>query len=285
MEQVITREWILNDVTYLTRHLRSEPEPGLPVLLMLHGFMGDGRAFAHLMEPLGKVCNPVAVDLLGHGRSEKAYDPGRYAEEIQLDDLQELVEQLTLGSGAHPLFLYGYSMGGRLALKLALRNPDMFSGLILESTHYGITDEEERKYRRRLDARRAQQIENDFGSFLSNWEELPLFESPLPGDQKRDQAYRDMQRSQDPRTLSASLRGFGAGEMSPVMEQLSQLETPLLFIAGSEDEKYVRIADTMTQLAPQAIKKIIPAGHRVHLDNPSVLLDEITNFIENQSLT
>lgn len=113
----------------------------LPYLLMLHGFMGDRRVFDHLVDELCEICNPITVDLLGHGQSSKPTDPQRYHEDKQIKDIVNLTQKLNIS----PLFLYGYSMGGRLALKTAVQYPGLFQGFIFEGTTNGIPEKEKRK--------------------------------------------------------------------------------------------------------------------------------------------
>src|SRR5699024_8872287 len=231
----------------------------LPRLLMLHGFMGDHRVFNHLMDGLSKFCNPVTVDLMGHGRSSKPANPERYYEKQQVDDLATLIGQLDIS----PLFLHGYSMGGRLALKTALAHPDLFRGLILESTNCGITDDQERKHRRQTDCQRANRITDNFEHFLRHWQQLPLFKSPGPVDLKLREKYAAIQQSQSPEAIAASLRGFGSGRMQPYCGELSRLQLPALLMAGSADEKYQQINQALVQKLPNAHFSSIQAGHRI----------------------
>jgi 2-succinyl-6-hydroxy-2,4-cyclohexadiene-1-carboxylate synthase len=249
----------------------------LPYVLMLHGFMGDHRVFDHLVEELSESCNPVAVDLLGHGASSKPADPLRYNENNQMDDIVAIINTLNLD----PVFLYGYSMGGRLALKTALHRPTLFNGLVLESTNCGISDPQKRKNRQKVDAARAQKIEEDFEQFLSNWNRLDLFKSPAPIEDTLVRKYQDIQLEQSPKALSASLFGFGTGSMSPVCNQLEKLDLPVLLIAGSEDEKYQQINRSLVDQIPNATFSSIKAGHRTHLDNPAAVISEIHNFLED----
>ncbi len=267
----------INGVIYGTKVHQNVDS--LPYLFMLHGFMGDGHVFDHLTDNLCKACNPVTVDLLGHGKSKKVHDPDRYGEEQQIADIIELVEQTVDTSPT----LYGYSMGGRLALKTALQAPEAFAGLILESTNYGIMDDGKRADRRQADARRAREIRKNYPAFLAEWEQLPLFKSPLKTDEKLENSYKKIHLSQDPKAMAASLVGFGTGNMKPVCEAITHYKNPAMIIAGTGDQKYMKISQSLTSYFDQALFCPIPAGHRVHLDNPLQLCRELSHFI-NQNL-
>ncbi|HEX6982746.1 MAG TPA: 2-succinyl-6-hydroxy-2,4-cyclohexadiene-1-carboxylate synthase [Balneolaceae bacterium] len=263
----------VNNVNYACKV--SQRKSNLPYLLMLHGFMGDHRVFDHLIEDLDKFCNPVTIDLLGHGKSSKPEESNRYNENKQVSDILGVIEKLDIT----PLFLFGYSMGGRLALKIALSAAKTFKGLILESTTCGIAGEDQRKERQKADEKRAQQIERNYEEFLFKWQNLELFQSPLPPNQELTNSYRDVQRSQNPESIAASLRGFGTGSMTPACDQLKSLDLPVLLMAGTKDEKYQHINSSMAEQFLNATFSSIKAGHRIHLDNPQNFVQEINNFL------
>lgn len=271
------KELKINGVTYAIKVHQNDPS--LPCLLMLHGFMGDGRVFHHLIEDLAKSCNPVTVDLLGHGKSQKPLDPVRYEEKRQIADIIKLIKQIELS----PIFLYGYSMGGRLALKTALDYPELFSGLILESANNGVNDSNARAKRRETDEKRAWEIENNYGHFLSEWEKLGLFKSPKKTKSVLINKYRSIQLDQNPQAIAASLRGFGTGMMEPVSEIAEKFHIPVLIIFGTADHKYVQISSTLASFLKDARLSPLRAGHRVHLDNPEKLTKEINSFIDQNS--
>ncbi len=253
-------------------HQRKE---SLPWLLMLHGFMGDHRVFDHLIDDLCECCNPITIDLLGYGHSSEPSDPHRYNEEQQIKDILQLIDHLDIA----PAYLFGYSMGGRLALKTAVQQPEHFQGLLLESTTCGITNPTKRKERKKTDAEWAKSIQQDFESFLSRWKDLDLFQSPVATDESLSEKYHNIQSEQSPSALTTSLHGFGTGSMTPACDDLKKLELPVLLLAGSADEKYQRINRYLVNQFPNATFSSIKAGHRTHLDNPSVFVAKVKIFI------
>ncbi|GAA5520436.1 2-succinyl-6-hydroxy-2,4-cyclohexadiene-1-carboxylate synthase [Aliifodinibius salicampi] len=257
-----------------------QQKAGLPFLLMLHGFMGDHRVFNHLMDDLRSFCNPVTLDLLGYGESSKPASEYRYDEQHQIADIKAFINHLEV----EKLYIHGYSMGGRLALKTALHTSGEFEGLILESTTCGITDPAKRKERIKTDNKRANQIETDFQHFISRWKELDLFKSPVSVNKSLMQEYHQIQLAQSPTSLAASLRGFGTGSMTPACSDIKQLDLPVLLIAGTADKKYQRINRYLEKQFPNTTFQSIKAGHRVHLDNPTQFADTINQFINKFTL-
>lgn len=252
----------------------------LPYLVLLHGFMGSGRQFDHLLPELKAFCNPVTIDLLGHGETEGAELHYRFSTNEQVADLVKLIsEQLHI-----PLYLYGYSMGGRLALQVALKRPDLFRGLILESSTFGIESETERQARQSLDGRRSDQIMGNFSGFLEEWKNKPLFQ-PVH-DEVPDHLMRslsDIQSAQNNLWMANALQAFGTGTMPCVRKQLPGLPVPVQLIAGESDSKFIHINRQMEkEMTEAAFERVALAGHRVHIDNPDTVISILRKFTNRE---
>ena len=245
-----------------------------PVLLMLHGFMGSGRVFEPLIPKMSTFCNPLTIDLAGHGKTLTPCDPALFSAERQSEQILSLLNRLHL----KPLYIYGYSMGGRLAFQLMARYPELFAGVIIESAHCGIADESERKNRTKTDEERAAAIESDFDEFLNNWNSLPLFDHT---SKEMKDLYHHFAESQNPELMAASLRGFGAGNMPPVCEQIKKSQLPVKLIAGSKDKTYVSIMEKISASCSFCtLDTVHDAGHRVHADKPEEWLRIIRKFLD-----
>jgi 2-succinyl-6-hydroxy-2,4-cyclohexadiene-1-carboxylate synthase len=161
----------------------------------------------------------------------------------------------------------GYSMGGRLCLRLALDRPDLVRGLVLLSASPGIADDAERAARRQADEKLAEEIERDgVDTFLARWLEQPLF-STLP----EDAAGLDARRAGNTvGTLTHALRALGPGTQEPLWDRLGELEPPFVPAAGVLDEKYVDIAFAMAERVGPEVHPVLigGAGHAAHLENP-----------------
>lgn len=97
-------------------------------LLLIPGLGGDVRMFKHIIGGLAGRCRVLAFDPRGAGRSGKPDVP--YSIEMMADDAAGLLRAVEMPM-AHVL---GFSMGGRVALELALAHPEHVKGLILAST-------------------------------------------------------------------------------------------------------------------------------------------------------
>lgn len=161
----------------------------------------------------------------------------------------------------------GYSMGGRLCLRLALDRPDLVRGLVLLSASPGIADDVERAARRDSDEKLAREVERDgVDAFLERWLRQPLF-STLPADA----AGLDARRAGNTvATLTHALRALGAGAQEPLWDRLGELEPPFVPAAGVLDEKYVGIAFAMAERVGPDVHPVLigGAGHAAHLESP-----------------
>jgi lipase len=109
----------------MSLHVHSWGDPGAPPVVCLHGIRGHGGGFQRLAERrLSARYRVVALDLLGHGRSD--WDPP-WRLDAHLEALVETTERLGIERAAW----MGHSFGGRLVLELAARDPDRVKRAIL----------------------------------------------------------------------------------------------------------------------------------------------------------
>ena len=105
-------------------HLRMGPAEGPPVVL-LHGFGGDLNGWLFNLPVLAEQHRVFALDLPGHGRAEKD------ATGLDVAGLAELVADYMEAAGTGPAHVVGHSLGGAVALKLALDQPARVTRLTL----------------------------------------------------------------------------------------------------------------------------------------------------------
>jgi 2-succinyl-6-hydroxy-2,4-cyclohexadiene-1-carboxylate synthase len=229
-------------------------------LVLLHGFAGTRHTWdqvAARMLPEGYL--PLALDLPGHGEAAGVERPITFPGCVE-HVLAHSPERFALG---------GYSLGGRIALQVALGAPERVSRLVLVSTTAGIADAAERAERRDADRLLADELERvPYERFIERWRAQPLFAEDPPDVSALAGADHRRNRAD---ALAAALRGLGTGEMEPVWDRLSTLEMPVLVVAGERDEKFRALAERLTALLPDARLLIAPGGHVLPLENPAAL--------------
>jgi 2-succinyl-6-hydroxy-2,4-cyclohexadiene-1-carboxylate synthase len=243
-------------------------------LVMLHGFMGASTSWGdQLLTVLADDYRVIALELLGHGQSDKPAQPERYAMHEIVQDICDVLDGLSI-TAPH---LLGYSMGGRVALAFAALQPARVNHLILESASPGLNTAQERKARRCADERLAQQLEtHGITPFVDTWEKLPLFESQQRLAKPLQNTVRQTRLRNDPAALAASLRGLGTGSQPSFWKVLPDLSQPALLLCGSLDSKFVAINRQMMMHLPNVCLAIIEdAGHTVHLEQPIAWLRKV----------
>ncbi len=236
-----------------------------PRLTLVHGFTQTGRSWAPVVPALAEHFDVVTPDLPGHG--SRAGSPAGMEEAARLIGEDG-------GRGAY----VGYSMGGRVALHLALSRPDLVERLVLVSTSAGIEDEEERAARREADEALARSIESDgVDAFLARWLAQPLFSALAP-----EAAGMEARRENTAEGLAAALRLLGVGVQEPLWRRLYELHMPVLVLAGERDEAYciqaVQLGGWMGEAASLAL--VPDAGHACHLEQPRAFAEVVRAFLE-----
>ncbi len=227
-----------------------------PVLLLLHGAGGshlDWPPQLRRVEGMGS----CAVDLSGHGRSAK---PGRSSVSDHADDVLALIDAL----GLTQIILVGHSMGGAVALEIALREPSAAIALVLVAS--GARLKVNRMLLDLVGANYEQAVEMITGL---------VWAQGVPADVVgRGQA---LMMQCDPTVVE---NDFAACNDFDVMQDLATLTIPTLVLTGTEDRltppKYGKyLADNI----PDAEFVLIEgAGHMLAQERPEQVARHIIDF-------
>ena len=167
--------------------------------------------------------------------------------------------------------LCGYSLGGRVALHVALAAPEHVSRLVLVSTTAGIEDAQERAQRSAADHRLADELERGSQEdFVALWCAQPMFAEDPPAV---DELAREDYRRNRPEAIAAVLRGIGTGEMVPLWDRLHELTMPATVLVGDRDTKFLALGRRLAEMLPNAVTTTIPGGHRLPLESPAAVVD------------
>ncbi len=191
---------------------------------------------------LGRSLYVVGLDNRGAGRSEKPDVP--YTIEMMADDAAALLQTLDIG----PVHMLGHSMGGRIALDLALRHPDRVKSLILVST--GARAPPETRRRVRL---------------------LGALSRRNPLLQRLDK---------NPQPYYAFLRQFEASRTYDATHRLQEIAVPTLILHGTTDRLAPRgLAEEMQSRIRGSRLVTLPGGHLAFFFRPAPFMEAITSFI------
>ncbi|MGH3147346.1 MAG: 2-succinyl-6-hydroxy-2,4-cyclohexadiene-1-carboxylate synthase [Rubrobacter sp.] len=259
-------------------HYTTAGEDRDPALLFLHGFMGSSADWVGVTSALEDRFYCIAPDLPGHGAS-LGLPSGSYSFDGAARTTIRVLDRLDIRRAA----IVGYSMGGRLALYLALRYPERCTALFIESASPGLEDAAGREARRRSDGEVAARLESgDFEGFLVDWYSRPLFASLA----RREGLVEEMvaaRRANDPAELARTLRGMGAGAQPSLLGELPDLVVPALAVAGDLDEKFGVISRRMAEASPNVrAASVAGAGHNVRAEASEAYLRLLEDFLGHQ---
>jgi len=258
----------VNGVTYnLIEAGHGEP------LVLLHGFTGSAANWRPFIADFAQDWHVCALDLLGHGDTDCPDDYQRYAMPQAAADIIELIGQ--------PFHLLGYSMGGRLALYLALHYPAYVKSLILESASPGLATATERAERANRDNQLADRIERDgITAFVDFWETLPLWDSQAQLTDAVRHRLRQQRLQNNPQGLANSLRGMGTGVMPNLWHKLETLTLPVCLLVGALDDKFLHInLEMQSKIADANLRVVTGAGHTTHLEKPAEYQQIVREFV------
>jgi pimeloyl-ACP methyl ester carboxylesterase len=233
---------------------------GEPIVL-LHGWMSDSSMWGRLdTNPAAKDYLLIAVDLRGHGKSDRPHEPEKYGPEMA-EDVVRLLDHLKLPK-AH---LVGYSMGAIVAGKVAATHPDRVLSIV-----YGgqapILTEKVKADAREIDVfAKAVEEGKGLGSYLL--EVMPADKPKLTEEQANALA-KFLYGDKDVKAFAAA--GRGIKNLDVTGDQLKKCKAPILFIHGSKeaDATKERAAAIIKLLGRGEIKVIEGADHMTTLTKP-----------------
>lgn len=249
-----------------------------PRICFLHGLFGQGKNWTTIAKALADSARVLLVDLPDHGRSAWTASFG------YLQMAADVADLLRRAGGGAPYVLVGHSMGGKVAMMLALQHPELVDRLCVVDVspvdYAGLHD-----FGRYVDGMRALDLDRLPDRASADHELKPYVESStirsfllqnlrrhLSGDGSGWQWQMNL------RLLGDNLAKIGAW---PVAAQPhGQYAGPVIWVAG-EHSRYVRpdFAPVMRALFPRTqLVTIKGAGHWVHADRPDVFVATIRRF-------
>ncbi|MGC8838661.1 MAG: alpha/beta fold hydrolase [Anaerolineae bacterium] len=229
-------------------------------VVLIHG---AGGSHVHWPAALRRLpgATVYALDLPGHGRSE---GEGRQSLGAYRDAVRAFLEAAALERAV----LVGHSMGGAIALEVALRYPRRLAGLVLVGSGA----------RLRVAPALLQALREDYPRAVENLVQW-LFAEGAP-EQTRRAARRQLLEA-NPRVVYGD---FLACDAFDVMAELPQVETPTLVVCGTEDRMTpLKYSEYLAAHIPGARLEVIPGGgHMVMLEQPEPVARAVSAFLEER---
>lgn len=235
-------------------------------LVLLHGYTGSGMDFVDVAPRLALDRRVLAITQRGHGESSNAADPASYRFSQLEEDLARTLDKIGLES----VDLLGHSMGGVVAMRFVLANPQRVRSLILMDTAAAPASPGDTAL---LDALGELAVEEGMAAL---WDRIgEMWSHGAPADITK---VRDKVVSIDPyafRDLGRELSRYPS-----MLGPLGRVTCPTTVIVGENDAQLRASAEDLASAIPHASLVVIAGGgHSPHADRPDAWVTAVLDHL------
>ena len=253
-----------------TVHYRDEGRNNKKTVVLLHGFLQNLDVWSSYVLSYMHHLRVITIDLPGHGQTET------FSETHSMDFMARMVKTVLDEAGVDHCVMIGHSMGGYVALAFAEKHPYLLRGLGLINSHALPDSEEHRHWRQAI----CEQVKENRASYIVN------FVPTLFDDHNRAGLSQDIKDLQDQclETRSESIIAAQNGMMNRPsrIDVLRQLEVPILFIYGKNDNRIpLELAISQAMIPHHAEILILDnVGHMAFIEEREYVKPRIKNFVD-----
>jgi pimeloyl-ACP methyl ester carboxylesterase len=244
-------------------------------VVLIHGWMSDAGMWGPLdTNPASKEFQLIALDLRGHGQSDKPHDAANYDAEVA-EDVVRLLDHLKIDK-AH---LVGYSSGSFVAGKVAATHPDRVRSVVFGGQAPVIGEPKDSDFSEVELFAKLVDEGKDLGAYI-----LGVFpkESKLTGEQAKAIA-QVAYAGKDVKAFAAAGRGYK--KLAVTAAELKRCTAPMLFIHGGNESDHVKNKVTAARKAlGRGELKVINGGNHITTLPIPEFGDSITTFLRHGTL-
>ncbi len=244
-----------------------------PPALIVHGALGSRSYWDDNIAALAEVCQPVVIELWGHGRSPSPADTDRYRPGGYVAEFERIRRDL----GASGIWVIGQSMGAALVLHYALAHPERIIGAVLTNSSSAFSEPAVWAERTAtVVEERAVEVESGGIEVLRDTWINPGRSARISLGVRAKLAGEFSEH--DATGLAASFRITNA-EL-PLGERLRDVAVPTLLTNGTEEGRFQRLLPTV-RLIPGVEIADLPASHAVNAQDPAGWNAATTSFMRH----
>lgn len=244
-----------------------------PSVVLIHGFGGNRDAWAEQAKRMKKDHTVLSVDLPGHGDSKKMAPPLKDGA-ADLDAISAEIINLIRKQKATPALLVGHSIGGAIAIRMALADPKVVRGIILvDSTLSPLSKTFTDKLEKDLDANASATLDEFFGGLCK-------------GDAQKARLLKDALKVQVP-VLKAYARALSGDVLGT---RATAIQVPVTLFASTVLPDPTKEKEALKQLGYEGIPKFnvsyfVDAWHWIMWDDPDTFEILFNDFENNVVLS
>lgn len=245
-----------------------------PGLLFAHGLLVDRDVFAAQIRVLSQTHRCIVLDMPGHGQS--GYRPDGWTLDDISDDLALMIRELSLGK----VTFIGQSQGGMVGIRLAAREPDCVSGLVLIGTSARA------EFPERLDSWKAQREVILNGSDAGRQSLFTDIQHRLNGERwladHPDEAQREravmLSHNRAGLALALDAAVFKRDDIRPLLPMIT---VPTLIVSGESDRATPpELSHEMAKAIPGSTLRLLPeTGHHPTIEAADSVTEAIASFL------
>lgn len=222
-------------------------------ILALHGFLGRGSDWTDVQNKCADF-NWICPNLFSDPDWDlQSFD--RIAEKI--------IEKLNLNQSC---VLLGYSLGGRIALQLLNKYPNMFRHIVLVSTNPGLQSDQEKAIRLKNDSLWIDKMNQmSWSDFLKQWNDQPVLQNSFEPERMESDFLKER--------LIQSLQNLSLGLQDDFRPIIQKYASRITWIYGEQDHKFAEISENLKKQIPELKTRSTKKGHRVLFDSPEVIAE------------
>ena len=166
-------------------------------------------------------------------------------------------------------------MGGRIALGVLARAPELVVSAVLVGAHAGLTSDRERNERAAADEMWARVLRDEgMAVFAEKWQSQPLFATQSNLDAQALARQSRIRLRHDAGSLALAMTSLGLAAMPSYWDALGEVRVPIDFVVGALDAKFAALAARMNERLGRGLGRVLSiadAGHNVLLERPDGL--------------
>lgn len=244
-------------------------------IIFLHGFLGLPSDWNAVLESLKYNFADSEVKATFHVLdyfNQPNLSPNNSFEKVA----EEFVNVIESKATSPRRILIGYSLGGRLALHIFEKKPELFERVVCVSTDPGFKSSDLEKIMER-DSKDQYWSElflhGDWDDVIQKWNDQDVFRGSVNESERERDKYR-------PDLLAKALLNWSLAKQNNKRGLMRRFPGNIIVVVGERDKKFLELTRALLKEISDIGIKIIPeAGHRVLFDNPTELSRVISSSI------
>jgi pimeloyl-ACP methyl ester carboxylesterase len=255
----------------------EEHGSGTP-LLFVHEFAGDHRSWLPQVHHFARRYRVLVYAARGYPPSDVPTDPAQYGQYRAVDDAISVLD----AAGAERAHVVGNSMGGFTAIHLGLRHPDRITSVVASGCGYGAHPDLQERFRAESEAI-AVAFETEGSQGMSTWYGVgPARVQYQAKDPLGHAEHVRVLAEHDPVGAALTMRAVQKERPSlyALHDELAAMDTPVLIIAGGEDDGALETDLMLKRTIPRAGLAVLPrSGHVTNLEEPALYNQLVEDFL------